>query len=66
MDKSNIEDSIKIFGNDPEKKIHLLLDFSKNSRNIADPWFTGNFNITYSDILEGCKSFISYLEKSNL
>ena len=41
-----------------EHKIYRLLDFSVNPRDIADPWYTGNFDSTYYDILDGCQSFL--------
>ena len=54
---------IRILGQDKEKKIFRLLDFSDNPRDIADPWYTGNFNKTYDDIVEGCNGLIKYIEK---
>lgn len=58
MEKSNIQNIIKIVGNDKDNKIYRLLDFTENPRDIADPWYTGNFDITYNDILCGCKAFL--------
>ncbi|MBE6151233.1 MAG: low molecular weight phosphotyrosine protein phosphatase [Firmicutes bacterium] len=49
-----------------DKKIKRLLDYSNNPRDIADPWYTGNFDKTYDDILEGCKFFIDFLIKNNI
>jgi protein-tyrosine phosphatase len=43
--------------------VYRLLDFSDNPRDIADPWYTGNFDITYNDIVEGCNSFLKYLSE---
>ena len=51
----------RIVGSDPKRKVHMLLDFSGNPRDIADPWYTGNFDRTYDDILEGCEGFLNYL-----
>lgn len=61
MDEMNVKNTLKIIGSDPENKIKKLLDFSNQPRDIADPWFTGNFDQTYEDILEGCEGFLTYL-----
>ncbi len=62
MEESNIKNIIKIVGQDIENKIYKLLDFSIKSRDIADPWYTGDFDKTYEDILEGCKAFLEKLK----
>ena len=64
MEESNIRNIKRIVGEDVDNKISKLLDYSNNPRNIADPWYTGNFEITYNDIVEGCNGFIRYLEKT--
>ncbi|WP_461811170.1 low molecular weight protein-tyrosine-phosphatase [Faecalimonas sp.] len=61
MDSWNMKNMIKIFGNDPDDKIHKLLDFSSSPRDIADPWYTGNFEITYNDVYEGCQELLNYI-----
>ena len=53
----------RIFGGDPERKIHKLLFFAGSDRDIADPWYTGNFADTYMDVEEGCKNLLSCLMK---
>ena len=53
----------RIAGHDPEHKICRLLDFSEHPRDIADPWYTGNFETTYSDIVEGCRAFLETLRR---
>ena len=50
----------------PEKKIHMLLDFTQFPRAIADPWYTGNFDVTYEDVKEGCEALLKYLRKEHL
>ena len=45
--------------------MYRLLDFSLNPRDIADPWYTGNFDLTYDDIVEGCEAFLEFLEKEH-
>ena len=61
MDDGNIEDIQSLVGPDTEHKIHRLLDFTDHPRNIRDPWYTGNFDETYSDIYEGCAAFLDHL-----
>lgn len=58
MEDANIRNILRIIGEDKENKVCKLLDFSSNPRDIADPWFTGNFDKTYEDIHEGCKAFL--------
>ena len=65
MDEWNIRNMNRIAGGDPEHKICRLLDFSMNPRDIADPWYTGNFEATYSDIVEGCRAFLESLRRQN-
>ena len=48
---------------DPEHKIGLLLDFTGHPRDIADPWYTGDFDATYEDVREGCEALLEYLQK---
>ena len=61
MDDSNIEDIQSLVGTDTEHKIYRLLDFTQNPHNIKDPWYTGNFDETYWDIVEGCQAFLEHL-----
>ena len=56
MDQSNIRDMLAFFGGDPQNKIRLLLSFTEDNRSVADPWYTGNFEKTYNDILLGCRA----------
>ena len=60
-DDRNVKNTIRITGGDPDNKIMRLLDFSDDPRSIADPWYTGVFDITYSDIDEGLRAFLKYL-----
>ncbi len=46
---------------DPAGKVHLLLDWAANPRDIADPWYTGDFDATYRDVLEGCETLLASL-----
>ena len=61
MDENNRRNLMRIIGSDPEHKVYKLLDFSDNPRDIADPWYTGNFDVTYDDIDEGCRAFLEHL-----
>ena len=54
----NIQNMLRIVGGDPEHKIHRLLDYSKHPRDIDDPWYSGDFEIAYRDIVEGCEAFL--------
>lgn len=63
MDEKNIAGILRIVGEDKENKIYRLLDFTENPRNIADPWYTGDFYSTYYDIVYGCEKFLEYIEE---
>lgn len=63
MDEANIANSLRIFGSDPQNKIRLLLSFTGKNANIADPYYTGNFDQTYDDILASCTAFIDILKQ---
>ena len=62
MESRNIQNILRIVGEDKENKVYRLLDFSNNPRDIADPYFTGNFDRTYEDILEGCSAFLEKIK----
>ena len=64
METRNIINIKRIIGDDKDNKVYRLLDFSENPRDIADPWYTGNFDSTYYDVLDGCQSFLKYLQKN--
>ena len=61
MDRENISDMLRLFGGDPDKKIHMLLEFAGLKREVADHWYTGNFDETYEDVLLGCKGLMRML-----
>lgn len=60
MDKMNIRNALRIIGSDKDNKLRLLLSFADGG-NIADPWYCGNFDRTYADIVKGCEAFLEYL-----
>ena len=59
MDTANIRNMNRIAGGDPEGKIYKLLTFAGSGRDVADPWYTGDFDTTYNDVLEGCTAFLN-------
>lgn len=61
MEEYNIKEILKIVGKDEQNKIYKLLDFTNNPRDIADPWYTHNFDSTYNDICEGCTELLKKL-----
>lgn len=66
MDDANIRNMCRIAGGDPDRKICKLLEFAGSTRDIADPWYTGNFDETYDDILEGCEAFLEKLQRDGV
>ena len=62
-ERYNIRNMERITGGDPQHKIFRLLDFSDRPRDIADPWYTGDFDEAWDDIVEGCQAFLKWLEK---
>lgn len=60
MDSANIRNMHRIFGSDPDGKILKLLDLTDRGGDVADPWYTGNFEATYRDVTEGCEALIKY------
>lgn len=61
MEQKNINSIIKITGDDKENKIFRLLDFTKTPKDIADPWYTGDFYTAYYEIAYGCEKFLEYI-----
>lgn len=61
MDEENIHDLSRLTHGDPEKKISHLLDWAGEARDVADPWYTGNFEKTYEDIEKGCRAVLEKL-----
>jgi len=61
MDTANIRNMHRILGGDPEGKIYKLPQFAGASSDIADPWYTGNFDDTYRDVLAGCEGLLQHI-----
>ena len=62
MDEWNIRNMNRICGGDPEGKIHKLLDYTDRPGDVADPWYTGNFEATWRDVLEGCQCLLDRIQ----
>ena len=58
MDTSNLRLIKRIIPEDPKNKIHLMMSFAGITRNVADPWYTGDFETTFQDLLIGCEALL--------
>ena len=56
MDEENLWGIRRIIPEDPKNKIHMLLEYTGENRDVADPWYTGNFDVTYDDVSRGCEA----------
>ena len=63
MDRNNLRNLRRILGEDTDGKISLLMDYTNRSGDVADPWYTGDFEATWRDVLEGCRGLLTELEK---
>lgn len=63
MDRWNLRNMKTICGGDPDNKIHLLMDYTKRPGEVADPWYTGNFDATWRDVLEGCSALLESIAR---
>ena len=61
MDQANLRNMRRICGGDAENKLHLLMDYTARPGEVADPWYTGDFETTWQDVLEGCQGLLAYL-----
>ena len=62
MDSNNIHNLRRVIGEDTQNKVHLLLDYTeRKGESIADPWYTGDFDVTYNDIMEGLAGLLEQL-----
>ena len=62
MDTANIRNMNRIADGDPDGKIYKLLTFASSGRDVADPWYTGDFDATYRDVTEGLEAFLTFLK----
>ncbi len=65
MDSANIRNMVR-YWSDPQHKIHKLLDFTGRSGDVADPWYTGDFERTYSDVKEGCEGILEAILRGDI
>ena len=63
MERYNLRNMERFVHGDPAHKVHPLLDFTDRGGDIADPWYTGNFDETYDDVLEGCRGLLQYIRE---
>ena len=61
MDHANLRNMRRLFPEDQEHKIHLLMDYTVRPGQVADPWYTGDFETTWQDVLEGCQGLLNTL-----
>lgn len=61
MDEWNMRNLNRMLNGDPEGKVYKFLTFAGSDRDIADPWYTGNFDATYNDVVEGCQGLLEFL-----
>ena len=62
MDRNNLRNIMRIIGSDPDKKVHMLMEYAGQARDVADPWYTGDFEATWRDVTEGCRALLTYIE----
>ena len=63
MDSANIRNMTRISDGDSQDKIYKMLSFANSGRDVADPWYTGDFDATYEDVVAGCEGFLKYLRE---
>ena len=63
MDRANIRNMNRICGGDPEGKLHLLMEFTDRPGDVADPWYTGDFETTWRDVLAGCLGLLQAVKE---
>ena len=65
MDSMNVRNIGRIFGSDPLGKVHKLMDLTDRSGDVADPWYSGRFDVAYRDIYEGCEALLKKLQQDS-
>ena len=63
MDSMNVRNALRILGSDNDGKVKKLMDYTDEKGDVADPWYTGRFDVTYSDIIKGCEALLESLEE---
>ena len=65
MDQSNLRNLRRMLGEDTQGKISLLMDYTSRPADVADPWYTGDFQATWDDVNEGCKELLTFIMNKN-
>ena len=65
MDTENIRNMQRLSGGDPDEKVYKLMTFAGSGSDVADPWYTGDFEETYQHVQEGCQAWLERLEKGS-
>jgi protein-tyrosine phosphatase len=63
MDRNNLRNLRRLLGEDTEGKISLLMDYTVRPGDVADPWYTGDFEATWRDVLEGCQGLLAKMRR---
>lgn len=63
MDSANIRNMLRIFGGDPDEKVHKLMDYIDRGGDVADPWYSERFDVAYRDVFEGCTALLDVVLK---
>lgn len=66
MDEENRHDMMRILGTDPAGKVHLLLDWTNQPREVADPWYTDDFDTTFDDVWLGCNELLKAITREHV
>ena len=64
MDINNLRNLQRVLGDDKLHKISLLLNYTDHPRDVADPWYTGNFEATWQDVNDGCKGLLEFIKST--
>ncbi len=65
MDSGNIRNMLRIFGGDPDEKVHKLMDYTDRGGDVADPWYSERFDVAYRDIFDGCTALLDAVLKQD-
>lgn len=65
MDRNNLRNLKRIVGDDPQRKVSLLMDYTMRPRDVADPWYTRDFMSTWYDVNEGCRGLLKHLRSNS-
>lgn len=63
MDRSNLRNMKRFVGDDEQKRVSLMMDYTNRQGDVADPWYTGDFETTWNDICEGCEGLLEAIEE---